>query len=80
MFNSSLHLVTVMTVIISNIKCNETSLDLAIESDYLALGNELVLLYSSWHRSSKSAAQAAHYRAGLELLSHVLHTQTSAGF
>lgn len=41
-------------------------LNLAIESDYLALGNELVLLYSSWHRRSKSAAQAAHYtgRAG----------------
>lgn len=77
MFNSRLHLVTVMTVIISNIKCNATSLDLAIESDYLALGNELVLLYSSWHRRSKSAAQAAHCRAGLEPLSHALHTDLS---
>lgn len=27
-------------------------LNLAIESDYLALGNELVLLYSSWHSRS----------------------------
>lgn len=41
-------------------------LNLAIESDYLALCNELVPLCSSWHRRSKSAAQAAHYMGRAE--------------
>lgn len=65
-FNSSLHLVPVIIVIIISSQHNEkvigSPLNLAIESYYLALSNKLALLYSSWHRRSKSAAQAAHYK------------------